>query len=102
VITGLKLDYKVGNTVKYAYSYKNETGKSLKIKITRQLVDANDKVVTQSSGTRTLTKGQNFKFSVSDVLGKKLATGVYTIKIKVFDSKNVILDENSFDVTVNK
>ncbi len=100
VITGLKVDYKPGSAVKYTYSYKNETGKPVKVKIVRQVVDANGKVVGEVDGTRTLSKGQAVKFNATSSLSKKLATGTYTAKVKVLDSKNVVLAENSFDFNV--
>lgn len=101
-ITGLKVDYKPGSVVKYVYSYKNESGKPLKVKIIRQVLDASGKAVVQVDGTRTLSKGQNFKFNATSSLSKKLADGVYTAKVQVLDSKNVVLGENSFDFTVSK
>jgi len=102
VITGLKVDYKPGSAVKYTYSYKNETTKPLKVKIVRQVVDANGKVVSQADGTRTLSKGQKMSFNATSALSKKLAVGTYTVKVKLLDAKNVVLDENGFDFVVKK
>lgn len=102
VITGLKVDYKAGNTVKYVYSYKNETGKILKVKIVRQVVGANGSVISQVAGTRTLSKGQTFKFNATSALSSKLSVGTYTATVKVLDDKNVVLAENGFDLIVKK
>lgn len=102
VITGLKVDYKPGNAVKYTYSYKNESGKPVKVNIVRQVVDGNGKVVAQVDGARTLSKDQSFKFNATSSLSKKLTAGAYTVKVKVLDSKKVVLDENSFDFNVVK
>jgi hypothetical protein len=102
VITGLKVDYKPGSAVKYVYSFKNEAGKPVSIKIVRQVVDENGKVVNQVTGTRTLSKNQTFKFNATSSLGSKLPVGTYTALVKILDTKNVVLDENSFDFLVKK
>ncbi len=102
VITGLKVDYKPGSAVKYSYSYKNESTKPSSIKIVRQVVDSNGKVVSQVTGTRILAKGQKMSFNATSALSKKLSNGTYTIVVKVLDTKGVVLAENSFDLTVKK
>ncbi|MFA5820255.1 MAG: hypothetical protein WC854_13390, partial [Bacteroidales bacterium] len=102
VITGLKVDYKAGSAVKYTYSYKNNTTKPVSVKIVRQVVGANGKVVNQVDGTRTLSKGASFKFNATSSLGSKLPVGTYTVKVKILDAKNVVLDENGFDFVVKK
>jgi hypothetical protein len=97
-----QLDYKPGSAVKYTYSYKNETTKPLKVSIVRQVVDANGKVISQATGSRTLSKGQKMSFNATSALSNKLAVGTYTVKVKILDAKKVVLDENSFDFTVKK
>ena len=88
--------------MKYTYSYKNETTKPLKVSIVRQVVDANGKVISQATGSRTLSKGQTVKYNVTSALSAKLANGTYTVKVKVLDAKKVVLDENGFSVMVKK
>ncbi len=97
-----KLEYKPNTSVAYTYKFKNETNKALKIKVLRQVVDANGKVVSKVNGSTSIAKGKTYKSNVSNLFGSKLANGTYTIVVKIMDSKGNLLAENSFDVMVKK
>ncbi len=104
VITPLKtLVYKPNTTLKYTYSYKNEATKTAKVKVLRQVLDINGKVVAKATGSVSIAKGKTFKTNVTNVLNSKLADGTYTVKVQIMDFKTgIVLEENSFDITVKK
>lgn len=102
ILSVKKLQYVPNSSVAYSYTFKNETAKTLKIKVLRQVVDADGKVVTKVNGATSIAKGKTFKSNTSNFLNSKLADGTYTVQVKVMDSKGTLLDENSFDVLVKK
>ncbi len=104
VIVPLKtLVYKPNSTLKYTYSYKNETTKTAKVKVVRQVLDANGKAVAKATGSTSIAKGKTFKTNVTNVLNSKLADGTYTVKVQIMDFKTgKLLEENSFDIAVKK
>lgn len=97
-----KLIYKTGEVIKFKYSYTNNTNATQKIKVIRQLLDSNGKVLSSSVGTENLKKGKTFVRTPSQNVGSKLTNGVYTILVRITDNKNNVIDENSFDITVKK
>jgi len=89
--------------LKYTYSYKNESTKTAKVKVVRQVLDSKGKVVAKATGSVSIAKGKTFKTNVTNVLNSKLADRVYTVKVQLMDFKTgKLLEENSFDVNVKK
>ncbi|MCX6779638.1 MAG: hypothetical protein NT034_00455 [Candidatus Magasanikbacteria bacterium] len=97
-----KLVYAPNSSVAYTYTFKNETDKTLKIKVLRQVVNADGKVVTKVNSTASIGKGKTFKSNAVNSLNSKVTEGNYTVQVKVMDSKGNLLGENSFDLTVKK
>lgn len=97
-----KLEYTPNSSVFYTYQFKNETPKTLKIKVLRQLLGSDGKVLSKLNGSTSIAKGKTFKSKVSSFLNSKLLNGNYTVQVKIMDSKNNILAENGFGVTVKK
>lgn len=103
VIDATNLQLKPNNLLKYTYQYRNETDKPSRVRVVRQVVDSNNKVVAQGGGFRSINKGSDFKYSVSELLPRKLSDGVYKVLIKVNDFySNKLIVQNSFDFQIKK
>jgi hypothetical protein len=97
-----KVSYQPGEVLKFGYAYKNEGTKKVAIKIVRQVLDAKGKVIFTTSGNVTLKPGQTFSKPVAQTLPKTWKPGEYTVKVKITDAKNKLLDDNSFKIIVEK
>jgi len=103
VISGtIPAGYQPGTKLQFNYQYRNETAKSVSIKVTRQLINAKGKVIKTSTASKLLKPGISFNGYVSDTLAKTLAPGDYTVKIIIKDKTGKLLDQNSFVITVEK
>ena len=98
----ISASYQPGASLKFNYSYKNETGKVIKVKVTRQLLNSKGKVVKTASANKSLKKGEVFIRKVSEAIASNLPAGEYTVKIKIAYLNNKLLAENSFKVSVEK
>lgn len=95
--------YQPGAVLKFSYSYKNETSKSLLVKITRQLINSKNKIVKTASVNKTLKTKGVYVGKINEAVPSNLAAGEYTTKIKIFNAKtNKLLAENSFKIQVEK
>lgn len=72
------------------------------MKIVRQLVNSKGKVFKTASLNKTLKKGASFVGKINEALPKSLPVGEYTIKVKILDAKKKVLEQNSFQVNVEK
>ncbi|MDO8509684.1 MAG: chitobiase/beta-hexosaminidase C-terminal domain-containing protein, partial [bacterium] len=98
-----KLQFSPNSLIKYTYQYKNESKKTIKIKVVRQVVDTNGKVVNKRIGSTSIKKNKTFKFNASNTIGNKLTDGIYTVQIKIMDAKTgKIFEENGFNITVKR
>ena len=88
--------------LRYNYSYKNDTAKTAKIKITRQLLNNKNKVVSTVSAIKSLKAGETFAKDVNQMISRYSAPGDYNIKVKVADLTNKQNYETSFKLTVEK
>ncbi len=94
--------FQPGEPLKFIYRYKNEGKKLLVVKIYREILNDKGKVVKRTTGAVTMKAGAELKKDVSEAIDKKLPPGNYTIKVRILDSKNKALADNSFDITVEK
>ncbi|EKD76300.1 MAG: hemagglutinin/hemolysin-related protein, partial [uncultured bacterium] len=98
-----KLQYAPNSLVNYTYQYKNESNKTIKIKVLRQIIDINGKVVNKANGSTSIIKNKIFKYNARNTINSKVVDGVYTVHIKIMDAKSGnILEENGFNITVKK
>ncbi len=102
VVSLPKYSYQPNETLKFSYKYKNEGAKTVTVKITRQLLDSKGKVVKTATATKSLKSGATFTGSVQDMISKTLKPGLYTERVRVLNTKNKTLDENSFVINVEK
>lgn len=95
-----KFTYAPYAKIKYTYAYKNAGAKNVKIKVVRQLLNSKGKVLRTSSATTSLKPKAIFKRNISDsVVG---VVGKYTVKIRILDAKNKLIEENTFKYDVVK
>lgn len=94
--------YNPGQTLGFAYKYANTGSKKITIKIVRQLLNAKGKAVASVAAFKTVKAGAVFSASIKEKLSAKLAVGTYTERIRVYDGNNKLLDENSFQIKVEK
>lgn len=94
--------YQPGEQLKFNYQYKNEGAKSATVKIIRQLLNAKGKVLKTATAMKTIKSGKAFAGIVKDTIAKTQTPGEYTVRIKILDKKNKVLEENSFVITVEK
>ncbi|MFA6548016.1 MAG: S-layer protein domain-containing protein [Candidatus Magasanikbacteria bacterium] len=94
--------YLSGETMKFYYKYQNTTENPIKIKIVRQLVNSKGKAVTSAQAFKTLKAGDAVSNNVKQTFTASLPAGIYAVKVKVYDAKNKIVDENSFPIELKK
>lgn len=94
------LSYNPGSLFKFNYQYKNEGAKKVSLKVVRQLLNSQGKVVKTSSLNKTFKAKEVFKSNVKENLLKNLKPGEYTVKIMIVGAKNKVLDQNSFKIQV--
>ena len=91
------LQVKLGKSLSYGYSFANQSGKTLKIKLQRTVTDLNGKVTLDVTGTRTLAKSKSVSLSLKAAVAKNAAPGNYTVSIKVLNlADGALLDQGSF------
>jgi len=93
--------YQPGASLKFNYGYANETNKSVKIKIVRQLLNSKNRVVRSMTSYKVIKAGATFEGKVNESFAKSLSAGEYTEKISIYIG-NKKVDENSFQITVEK
>ncbi|TAN32622.1 hypothetical protein EPN28_03815 [Patescibacteria group bacterium] len=99
----LKGSFQPSETLKFAYKFTNESAKTLKIKIVRQLLNSKGKVISTASTVKTIKAGQAFNAGVKQALNKKWPAGVYTMRVRVYNAAtNKLLEQNSFQITIEK
>lgn len=91
-----------GSKIKFTYSYANNGEKTIKVKVVRQTLNAKGKAVKTSSAYRTLKPGASFTSNINEQLSGLLPAGKYTMVVKIYNSKNVKIDENSFSFILQK
>lgn len=101
IFTGLaKNNFQPGEALKFVYKYKNEEPKSAKVKVTRQLIDSQGKIVKSSTATTTLKPGGEFSRNINENLAQNLPVGDYTVKVTVNNGAQTEI--NSFDLAVEQ
>lgn len=96
------VSFQPGVKLQFTYQYQNDATKKVTIKVVRQLINSAGKVVKSTAAFKVLKADATLKTDIKEVMAKNLAPGEYTVKIKVLDTKNKVLDENSFSITVEK
>lgn len=94
--------YQPGAALKFSYAYKNTTAKTVKVRVTRQLLDSKGKAVKTASAYKTLKKGASFTGKINEALPRNLRPGLYTERVRILDVKGKVLEENSFKIQMEK
>ena len=98
-----KLQYSPNSLINYTYQYKNESNKTIKIKVVRQLINSVGKAVKSNTAIMSLKAGKSFARVVSEVLSKTLTPGEYMVRVAIYNADtSKLIDENSFKFTVEK
>jgi len=91
-----------GTNLRYTYGYLNNTAKSAKLTITRQLLNSKGKVIRSYPGTRVLKAGKSLSVDVVQLIAKTTVPGDYTVLVKINNKTNKQTYSNSFALTVEK
>lgn len=94
--------FQPGTALTFTYQYQNEGAASQKINILRTIENSKGKVIKKATGNRILKPGSTVVVNVSDTLAKTLPAGDYTVKVKILNSANKVLEENNFPIVVEK
>lgn len=96
------LSLQPGTNLTFKYQYKNNTDKKVTVKVVRQLLNSKGKTILTTSVNKTLKAGAEFTNDVKQLVNKTWLPGQYTVKIKVLNNKNVVIDENGLNFQVEK
>ncbi len=101
------LDHTKSNAVlpvilKLKYAYTNNTAAKQTLKMVRQLLDSNGKVLDTKTGKLTAKVKEKVNVSFTEPVAGNVAVGTYTIRLRVYDWKNgkEVLAENSLGFSV--
>jgi len=95
--------FQQGSRLKFSFEFKNENTKTIPVKVTRQLLDGNGKVVKSSVLSTNLKANKILKKNATETISKTLSPGDYIVVIKIVNSKTKeLLEENGFKITVEK
>jgi hypothetical protein len=89
---------RVGDTLRFTYSYTNPSTRPQVVTIVRELVDSRGRVARTSRTTSTLRPGASFSRTVSERVTSR--AGSYTERVRVLDGRGRSLSSSSFPVGV--
>ncbi len=88
-------------SVKMSYSYTNSTDQKQKIRMVRELVGPNGKVIESKNGTWNMDSEEVDSQSFTQSLATKFVDGAYSMRIRAYDFKTKeLLAENSVGFTI--
>jgi hypothetical protein len=85
-----------GQKITYTYRFTNKSSQRRYVAIKREVRTEQGKLWYASGGNRTLNPSQSFSFAAQTLLSKRLNPGWYTVWVKIFNNKGVLLDQNGF------
>lgn len=98
---GLKANTVLPTNYRIKYFYNNNTNKRQAVKIVRELLDDQGKVLETRTGQWTVRTGGRISRVVNQSLSNKLPVGDYTCRIRVYNLiTKELLAENSFGLVV--
>ncbi len=87
--------------IRVKYSYTNNSGVKHQVKMVRELVDGDGKVVSSKAGKWQMSVGEKESMSAYQVLGPSLPAGDYQIRIRAYDwTTKELLAENSLGFAI--
>ncbi|MBI5022879.1 MAG: carboxypeptidase regulatory-like domain-containing protein [Candidatus Magasanikbacteria bacterium] len=96
ILAKIKSNVPVPTMVNFHYSYTNNTEAKQVVKMVRQLLGADGKIMQTGSGKWTMKAGENDSLNVKQPVAVNLSAGNYSIRIVAYDWKTKeLLTENS-------
>jgi hypothetical protein len=77
--------YTAGSLLQLSYQYTNDTKKTTKIRVTRELLNSQNKVLKRAYGQATLKPGKSFTNNTKEKLPTTLKDGDYSVRVRVFE-----------------
>ncbi|MDD2758582.1 MAG: hypothetical protein PHD72_04455 [Patescibacteria group bacterium] len=97
----IKSNVLLPTAVKLKYTYTNSDSKKHTVRMIRELLNANGKVMEKKSGKWVMTPGEKDSTSFTQTLKNTLQPGAYMVRIRAYDwTTNEVLAENSFGFNV--
>lgn len=97
----VKSNLSLPSSFSYIYSYPLSAHKKQVIRLSRDLVDPNGKVIESITGRWNIKSGEPGRKFIRQTLSDKMINGDYRIRIRVFDDKTkVLLAENSLEFNI--
>jgi hypothetical protein len=93
---------KYKNKIAFAYQYKPGFTKTQRIKIVQTIEQKKGKVVSQNSSFKNIKPKKTLSASVNQYLKTSFLPGDYIVKVKIYDSKNKLIDTNQFNFKIKK
>jgi len=79
--------YTAGSLLQLSYQYTNDTKKTTKIRVTRELLNSQNKVLKRAYGQATLKPGKSFTNNTKEKLPTTLKDGDYSVRVRVYEQK---------------
>lgn len=92
-----------GKSLKFTYTYKNNTAKTQTVTVRRTLETAAGKVLQTFVGQRVVGGGKEFAMTTSTYIGWNMAPGQYNMRIKMFNAglkNSPLITEQAFTFAV--
>jgi len=99
--TGTAGIFQPGGSVSFGYQYNNQTSSTLYVKIVRELLNSKGNVVKKLAAYKTIKAGTVFKANVKEMLSPNMASGLYTMRVRIYNARTTkLLAQNSFKIWV--
>lgn len=95
-----KISLQPASSLKFTYSYSNETEQNIRIRVVRQTLNYKNTVIASVQAYRTIKSGETFSFDASQLIGRYWSPGEYTSRVRIYNLTGKLLEENSFNFVV--
>ena len=101
ILAKIKSGMKLPVNMKVKYAYVNSTGAKQEVRMTRQLLDKDGKVLSSKSAKWVMKVGEKDSLTFSQTVANNFSVGAYKIRIAATDWKtNAPIAENSVSFEV--
>jgi predicted GH43/DUF377 family glycosyl hydrolase len=83
--------YTAGSLLQLSYQYTNETKTTVKIRVMREVVNNQNKVIKRAYGRATLKPGKSFTNNTKERLPTNLKVGDYFVRVRVYEQGSGIV-----------
>ena len=103
IISNVKsLSLQPASNLEFNYTYTNKTENLVRVRLVRQVLNNKGTVVVSTQAFRNIKAGAEVSVDVQQLIGRYWTPGIFTERIRIYDAKGSLLDENSFSFTVEK